>query len=289
MDIVNIYGDILHRSEIIIGVGNYNNIHGLLTHNHLLDDIEMISLPEIISPSVVQTIVNYESPISSDDDRLYFTLAVKGTSKYIGVKIQSDTNRKIAIASISNEKTYFWIDYSAVDKISRSNLLSGTLYSLKTSFGEKEYVVSWRIKGFSAGDLVMFLPTTWYESDPTIGCVKKNGIMSLIETLNQLKFKGYTTSDWCEHQKEVINCPEGKLCGECLGQCLNINHICHSNINSTNSYDRYICGPKQLQQSNVTFSSTPTTTGTTATWFAIILVVIIILLLVWGLNNNSNN
>jgi hypothetical protein len=285
MDIVDIYGHIADKSELIAGVGNYNNIHGLLTYFSNEDLLQMRSLPEIATPSVIQLILTYENPmVAASDDKVYFSLNVKGTNRYVNVKIETDGERKLATACISQEKGYFWIDYSIVDKTPRSKLLAGALYSLRTTFGEQDYVVSWKIQGFSHGDLVIFLPLSWYETVTGAFCENKSGLITLVESLNQLKFKGYTTQQWCEDAPHITNCPDGKMCGECMGQCHDLNHICYPDGK------RFVCGgpdnePKMNQSSLVSFadSTPPSTTGTTATWIAVIAIVIIVALLAWGL------
>jgi LPXTG-motif cell wall-anchored protein len=323
MDIVDIYGHISDKSELILGVGNYNNVHGLLTYFPNEDLLQMRSLPEIVTPSVVHVILTYEKPSSiNNTDKVYFSLTVKNDQylateknsaplikkkdKYINIKIELDGDRKVASACISSEKAYFWIDYSSVDKTPRSQLLAGALYSLQTTFGEQDYIVSWKIQGFSNGDLVIFLPTTWYEKSPDGPfCQSKSGVITLVESLNQLGFKGYTTQQWCEDIPNVVNCVEGTECGQCLGQCQNLNHICYPNINGHNVQlavgqlsdvpdKQFICGPPNLepklnQSSMVSFSesSPPPTTGNAATWIAIIIIVIIVALLAWGFSRRN--
>jgi hypothetical protein len=298
MDIVDIYGHIDDGSELVIGVGNYNNIHGLMTYSHraaatnlgsiLHDDIDMRTLPEIHTPSVVELVVNYEKPMTTiTNNKLYFTLKVKDSENYISVKIETDGERRIAVACISREKTYFWIDYSIIDRTPRSKLLSGSLYSLRTIFGEQEYVVSWKINGFSHGDLIIFIPISWYEATSESQCQNKTGLINLVESLNQLKFKGFTTKEWCESAPNIINCSEGKICGDCIGQCQDLNHICYPNPDIGGS--KFICGIQSIetmnQSSMITLSeSPPSTTGTVPTWIAIISIVVIVSLLTWGLS-----
>jgi hypothetical protein len=164
MNVVDIYGHIANKSELILGVGNYNNIHGLLTYFPSEDLLQMRSLPETITPSVIQLVLTYETPsIAEDNNRVYFSLAVKDTDKYINIRVEPNEDHKVACTCISPKKAFFWIDYSSIDKFPRSQILAGALYSLQTTFGEQNYVVSWKIQGFSNGDLVIFLPTTWYE------------------------------------------------------------------------------------------------------------------------------
>jgi len=292
MDVVNIYGHLYDKSEIVIGVGNYNNIHGLACYYPEEDLLQIRSMAEIMVPSVIQLILHYEgNPPKSYNDKSYFYLEVKtddytSAPKYINVNIDVDGDEKVACAVISDQKCLFTIDYSVVDKIPRSKILAGTLYSLQTILGEQKYIVSWKINGFSNGDLVVFLPTMWYENiDGT--CQFKSGINSLVNSLNQLKFKGYTTEKWCETAPFIINCYDNNLCGNCLGQCSNDNYICWPENNG------FICGshdnePDMLHTTLVSFvndSQTPSTLGTTATWIAIIIIFIIVGILAWGLTH----
>lgn len=328
MEVVDIYGHIPNGSELVLGVGNYNNIHGLLTYFPAEDLLQMRSLPDIITPSVVQVIVTYEKPLSAvNSDKVYFSLAVKDPvsatvplqysdvsvkrhSKYINVNIEVEDGRKVACACISDEKCFFTVDYSSVDRKPRPQLLAGALYSLQTVFGEQTYVVSWKIQGFSNGDLIIFLPTLWYEpqiirstdgltsvSVPTTSfCENKSGIANLIESLNQLQFKGYTTQSWCETATHVTNCVDNNVCGECLGPCRDPKHICYVNpdLNAV-PQERFICGmasnePDMTKSTMVSFanqSSTPQTTGTLATWIALIAIFVLVALLAWGLSRAS--
>lgn len=287
-NIVDIYGHIADKSEIILAVGNYNSIHGLLTHISRENLLQFRSLSEVVTPSVIQLILTYEKPLNESSNKLHFSLAVKNydnstPNKYINVYIEN----QIACATISSEKAFFTIDYSSIDKTPRSNLLAGSLYCLRTTILNKEYIVSWRIHGFSNGDLIIFLPTTWYEKNNSV-CQQKNGLINLIESLNQLQFKGYTTEQWCETKSDVINCQDGNLCGECLGQCKNLNHICFPNSNSNAPLsENFICGiptkePDMIQYSMVSFAETNTqqTTGTTATWIAVVIMFLLIIILV---------
>jgi hypothetical protein len=303
MDIVDIYGHIPDKSELIVGVGNYNNIHGLLTYFPMEDLLQMKPLPEIITPSVVQVILTYERPSNiANLNKVYFSLTVKDdVSKYINIKIDRDGNDKVASATISSEKAFFWIDYSNIDRIPRSQLLAGSLYSLRTTFGEQDYIVSWKVQGFSNGDLVIFLPTKWYEKTSTDSfCQHKEGIITLVESLNQIGFKGYTTQQWCEEVSHVTHCPTETHCGECLGYCHDSNHICYPNPEyniDTNhpNIPMFKCGdrfhePRLDQSSMVSFSdSTPTqNTGTVATWIAVAIIFVLVILLVWGISRKDN-
>ena len=290
--IVDIYGHIPDKAEVILGVGNYNNVHGLLTYFPAEDTLQMRSLPEVITPSVIELVLAYEKPSSvHTTNRIYFSLSVKGTHHYMNVRVELDGDKKVACACISPEKAFFWIDYSSIDKTPRSQLMAGGLYSLQTAFGEQDYVVSWKIQGFSNGDLVIFLPTTWYESSNKM-CEAREGVMNLVERLNQIGFKGYTTQQWCEEVPSITHCGDKRSCGDCLGPCSDINHICYLNPDPA-ANARFICGdpshePKLNETSLVSFANTtPTTSGTTAAWIAIIAIIIIVALVTWGLSRQA--
>ena len=303
--VVNVYGNIPDKSELLIAVGNYNNIHGLLTyfpHEHYP---QFRSFPDVITPSVIEVILTYENPQNiTDSSKVYFTLAIKDNTlinnidptqpilsidppnSYINVEVDNELSAR---AIISSEKRYFWIDYSIIDKIPRSQLLSGSLYSLKTTVDNHDYIVSWKIKEFSDGDLIIFLPTTWYESESNGICEKYTGSISIVEKLQLLNFRGYSTKSWCEHLSDMTHCSIEEHCGECLGQCSDPNTICHPNINSSPTF---ICGsplqePNLNNCSNVTFAPIPQSTGTNATWLAVISILIIVILLTWGLSRKS--
>lgn len=303
MDIVDIYGHIPDKSEIIMGIGNYNNIHGLLTYHINENTLQMKLLSEIVTSSILQLTIKYETPSTGDNlDRVYFSLAVKdilktsttkNLDKYVNIRIEPDGNNKIACAYISHEKALFWIDYSNIDKVPRSQLLAGALYSLQTSFGEQNYVVSWKIQGNPNGDLIIFIPTTWYERIvPENICQKNNGIATLFERLNQISFKGYTTYQWCEDATNITHCTEGNYCGECLGQCNDANDICYLNTDKIYT-SNFICGdpslePKLNKSSLVSpAEETLSTTGNAATWVVIIIIFILVIALVWSISNNN--
>lgn len=299
-NIVNIYGHIVDKSEVILSVGNYNNIHGLLTWLPKENFLEFFGLSEIITPSVIQLILTYEKPLNVISNKTYFSLAVKNTNgdppnKYLNVNIEKEGDTQIACATISSEKAFFTIDYSSIDKIPRSHILAGALYCLRTTILDKEYIVSWKINGFSNGDLIIFLPTTWYEninSNNTF-CQSKNSLINLIENLNQIQFKGYTTQQWCETNPDVINCKDGILCGSCLGNCKDPNHICFPNSNPNSTDNKFICDipdkeVNMIQSTMVSFvdNNAPQTTGNAATWIAIVIIFLFIIILIFGLTYN---
>ena len=298
LGVVDIYGHIPDKTEILIGVGNYNNVHGLLTYFPVEDLLQMRTLSEVITPSVLQLVLTYERPSHvNKTNRVYFSLAVKGfdaNQKYINVKIELDNDKKVACACLAPDKAFFWIDYSSIDNTPRSQLLAGALYSLQTTFGEQDYVVSWKIQGFSNGDLVIFLPTTWYEQEGDF-CQVKNGATILIESLHQLGFKGYTTQRWSEDVTQVIHCTDDRQCGECLGPCPDPKHICYPNLTSGNLGKKFICGsptyePKLNESVFVSFNESQNAPqGTTATWIAAVSIVIIVALLAWGLARTNND
>lgn len=348
---VNIYGHIPDRSELVIGIGDYNNIHGLLTYLQEKDSLQIQKIPDIVDVSVLELVLIYERPLTDiSTNRVYFSLGVKDIrddeetrltpilklqtpTKYINVKIELNDDKPVACACLSPEKAFFWIDYSSIDKIPRSQLLAGSLYALKTIFGEQEYMVSWKISGISSllstdiskpliqfdnqlnilGNLIMFLPTTWYErslvSTNASFCERHSNIHTLIQNLSQLNFKGYTTQQWCEEVPAVNYCTMNDQCGDCLGQCQDPNTICYINPEISNlksltpgnllvreqDNPQFICGsrdqePKLDHYNTVSFSQdSPQITGNTATWVAVISIIIIISLLTWGIVRKSSS
>jgi hypothetical protein len=277
--VVDIYGHIPDKSEVLLGVGNYNNVHGLLTYFPAEELLQMRPLPEVLTPSVLSLVLTYES--IHKPGKVYFSLAVKGQNKYINVQVHDHT---IACAHISSDKAYFWIDYSSVDATPRSQLLAGALYSLQTTVEGKDYVVSWKIQGFSNGDLVIFLPTTWYEQTT---CEMKQGLITLVESLHQIGFKGYTTQRWCEDGAHVIHCTDDKQCGICLGPCKDPSHICYLTPQGTS----FMCGPPQHETkltgtALVSFneeSNSMGTTGTIMTWciIAAVMIMAVLMAVIW--------
>ncbi len=268
LNVMDIYGHIPDGSEIVLGIGNYNNIHGLLTYFPSDDLLQMRFNSELINPSIVKLILTYEQ---INNNRLYLSLSLN--DRYINVNSNSE-------ACISSEKALFWIDYSTLDfnKTSRVQVLSGVLYSLKST---NDKIVTWKIKGYGNGDLVIFLPTTWYESVEG-KCQLNNGIISLVENLQQLKFKGYTTQQWCEEVPKITYCIDNNLCGSCMGPCQNEDTICY--VNKMTDDPMFVCGDKDPKLNTVFIENeSPSTTGTPATIMAVVIIVLITLLLAWML------
>lgn len=272
MDVSNIYGPITNDTEVILAIGHYNNVHGLLTHIPN-DVLQMRSLANIIAPTIIELILTYHS-----DNK--FSLGVKGTNMYIGVESPQNETRTVT-AVVSDIKTFFSLDFSAVDKIPRSKILSGVLYSLRTTINEQQYTVTWRIQGFANGDLIIFLPTTWYEKDVDI-CIKRSDTPILLDKLNKLRFRGYTNQKWCEQLPSLTHCTTDNYCGKCLGNCYQNNQICYPDINGS-----FICGPSDDNKDIVDPTTSTTTTSSisrsTATWIAVGAIIIIVALLVYGL------
>lgn len=270
LTVVNIYGPIADKTEIIVGVGNYNNVHGLLTYLSGDDLLQMTPLTDVITPTVLPLILTYEH---IKDNRLYFSLA--SNNNYINVEMIDDK----VVACLSDTKGIFWIDYSSIDTKPRSELLAGALYSLCTTFNNKEHVVSWKIKGFANGDLIIFLPTTWYETENNT-CAIKTGSFNLVENLYKLSFKGYTTQEWCKDSPNIVHCPSEQLCGECLGPCSNNNYTCYPD-----GKGKFKC--QTSSDPLVTFTdNTNTSTNMIAVWIALIAIVLVVALLTWSKSNN---
>lgn len=270
--IVNIYGPIPDQSEIILGVGNYNNVHGLLTYSSGDDLLQMTPLTDVLTPSVLPLTIVYEP---TKNNRPCFSLAVNGTNNYVNVKLENQES----CACISSDKALFWLDYSSVDAIPRAQILAGGLYSLQTTVGDKDYVVSWKIKGFTNGDLVIFLPTTWYERNNDT-CVLNTGSFNLVENLYKLSFKGYSDKRWCEESSNVVHCSAEQLCGDCFGTCSNPGHICLP------EEGKFVCSGNHT--SMVTFTeNNGNSTNMIAIWIALIAIVLVVALLTWGKFNSE--
>lgn len=272
MDVSNIYGPVDNGAEVILAIGHYNNIHGLLTHVPN-DVLQMKSLADIISPAIIELVLTYNT-----DNK--FSLAVKDTDMYIGVESPQNETRTVT-AVVSDIKTYFSLDFSAVDKTPRNKILSGVLCSLHTVINDQQYTVTWRIRGFANGDLIIFLPTTWYEKDTNV-CIKRFDTPILLDKLNQLRFRGYTNQKWCEQLPSLTHCTGNNKCGKCLGNCHQNDHICYPDTNGS-----FICGPsddsKDIVDSITTANTTSSISRSTATWLAVGAIIIIVSLLVYGL------
>lgn len=253
-DINNIYGNIDNLSEVVLGIGNYNSVHGLLTSND--DKLMMEMLSSVVTPNIVECILEYTN-------NNLFSLAIKDTNKYVGVTIE-DYNGRIAYACISDVKTYFSVNYSSIDKNPRSSIFSGVLYSLQTTIDNIQYTVSWKIDNLPNGDIILFLPLSWYNND----CTPVSGLVTLVESLKQLNFKGYTNEKWCSNVKHIVHCDDGEKCGVCLGYCDNTSQVCDVNENNT-----FICVSNG--------SETTTNSQSDYTWLAIVLVILIIFFLWW--------
>ncbi len=299
MDLVNVYGPLQDGSSLIITAGNYNTIHGILCQ-----DLEIHNVSEIQESEVLELRIKYENPLFLDQNNvkksLLFSLEDVHTGQFVSVTIEIHNGKKMASACLSEDKAIFSLDYSNLDKNPRSNLLAGVLYSLETTFGDQTYTVNWKIKNFVHGDLIIFIPTVWYESsgssesstsstyvsDASIFCHKMTGLPNLLTRLNQLSFKGYTSEEWCQYVPDAVNCSKNELCGECMGRCVDPNLICYPSSQG----EGFVCGLPSLEpdfRMGVTFvqeSSTPQTSGGGAVWFAIAFVVIITVLLVWGVS-----
>lgn len=239
--VVNIYGGIAEESDMILAVGNYNNVHGVLSHHPRGSLVEMVRFPEVDPDSVVK--IKAIREVITGNRRALFSLLVEGSKNksrqlYINIKIESENGEKIAVARLSTSKALFWLEYSSVDNFPRKEILAGSLVSLATSFGEKDYIVSWKIRDFANGDLVMFLPTSWYETRNMEECVKTEGVGDLISSLEQISFRGYTSHELCTDFQEIRYCTQGERCMECLGRCADQSDLCTPSI-STPGY--FVC------------------------------------------------
>jgi hypothetical protein len=258
MDISNnIYGNIKNNQEIIISIGNYNNIFGLLSN--MDGSLKVNNLTEINeiadTRKIIRFILIYENLKTHDKklnnpldysinpkdllnnhlkdysinpkDLLKFSLKINddgGDDKYLNIKIN---NKNKAIATISSKKAIFWVDYSTIDNVNsaRTNLLAGSLYLLATYNNNIKYNIQWPINNDLNSELVIFLPTQWYEKNINNCQLNNGGYIQLIDKLKQLSFKGYNTKKWCEEVDYIYNCDINTKCGDCMGMC-DTNKIC---------------------------------------------------------------
>jgi hypothetical protein len=171
-----------------------------------------------------------------DNDILYTINNTKNKQdRYLNIKL---LDKDTAIAVISNEPRIFWIEYSTIDNSYRSNLLAGSLYLLATNYNNKKYNVLWKINNDLNGELIIFLPTTWYEKFDDYCKINTGGYIQLIENLKRLSFKGYTTDKWCEEVSHIYNCDIYNKCGDCMGTC-DGNKICLPNLENNNA--KFLC------------------------------------------------
>jgi hypothetical protein len=263
MDLATTYGPMSSNTELIIGVGNYNNIHGVLTYTgasslNSATNIIVNPVAEAMTPNVIPFTVRYH------DGGMYSFYNVE-MGNYLSARLLSDNN---CVAIVTDTLTLFSLEYSGVDKTPRPELLAGVLYSLRTNIKGKNYTVSWSIKGFSNGDLIIFLPTSWYELVQGV-CVNRTGVSTLVESLNKLSFKGYATDTWCKENPSITHCVDGTECGSCLGQCRDPDHIC---LHVTDG--KYVC----TRVSRVTSKETTSSSGANMLVFWIVAAAILIVL-----------
>lgn len=281
--IVNIYGPIANGDRIVIGAGNYNATYGLLSR---IENGIQIQTRDLQPAEVLEFIVD----IAGSKFELSLLHAGSDPAQYLNVTLHSDDGVPRATVTLSPHRAYFRISYSNVDSNPRRNLLAGTLYALETTLGDQNLEVWWPIQDLPPGNLVTFLPSSWYEIKESI-CSFETGMSSLLPRLQQLQFKGFSTEQWCQELSHVINCDGESICGECMGPCPNPNHICYKDETT----HQFKCGPAaaepQFLSSNITLaqaSEPPTTTGDVATVIAVLIVLLIIGLLAWGLMNNTS-
>jgi hypothetical protein len=281
MDIVNVYGYLADKSEVVVAVGNHNNVHGIACYQPLDQVLQIKPLPDVAAPSVVEFLIHHENPTGrADKNLLYFSLALKephDDKRWLHIHINK---AGVAEAVLSSDKSIFTLSYSAVDKNDRSRILAGSLYSITTIFGEKPYTVSWKVQNFTNGELIMFLPTTWYGADT---CEPSTGLHALLQTLQSDQFRGFVTQEWCHNVPTVTNCNEGVTCGTCMGQCPNPNHLCYPNPEDSNFVCRVPGHEPNLSPGALVTVASDTSSTTGITWFAVASVFVIIIILALGL------
>lgn len=259
----SIYGPLSSDASLVIGTGHHNSVHGLLCHEP--DESLMVRPLARVSPSAVVEL-RWE-PITKNT----FVLHIYDSHSkhgYLGVRVESDGNRNYAIAALVPEPTVFSLHYSTVDARPHYRMMSGTLSSLTTRVGESDYTVHWRIEGFEPGDLILLLPTEWFDSH----CVVQSGLHDLITSLKQINYRGYTQSSWCQAVPQIRNC-ENTGCGECLGPCTNPQQICVVNEHAVKyPFTCIVPEGEEVDDSN-----------NAITWLAVIIVFLVVIILALGL------
>lgn len=282
MDIVNVYGLLADKSEVVVALGNHNNVHGLACYQPIDQVLQIKPLPDVAVPSVVEFLIVHEKPTGrADKNVLYFSLALKEAhddKRWLHIHINK---AGVAEAVLSSDKSIFTVSHSAVDKYDRSRLLAGSLYSLATVFGEQAYTVSWKVQNFANGEMIMFLPTTWYGGET---CEPQTGLHDLLHLLQRDQFRGFVSPEWCHNVSTVTNCEDNATCGACMGQCPNPNHVCYPNPED----DNFVCrmpghAPSLTPGALVTVASETESTTTGITWLAVAGVFVIIIILALGL------
>jgi hypothetical protein len=223
-----IYGYLNDKKNIIITIGNNNNILGALIFKN--DKLQFTDNNKYFD-KIVEWELNYLS--NSDTENKSFSLYCKKFNMYLF----TDENN---IATLSTNKKIFNIGFSSVDKIPRQKLLSGVLYNLY----DDDKLVKWNMKKFSHVDLISFLPTTYYslqdfqDSDSQVNSDSRvNNIIIENETIKFLMTgigsntgtdtdtrKKFTEKEWVKYQN-FLHCEKNNKCGKCLGNCNN-DKIC---------------------------------------------------------------
>lgn len=247
MSIVDIYGDLQNDSEIIIGAGNFNQIHGLLTDKLIIDKLDSINIKSIPKFILSYKILNR---------KLYFSLYNRATSMYLYIN-----NNKYPILSATPQ--YMDIEFSCISH-RNTEIFAGTLYSVK--FNNK--IISWPVANFSSTELIMFLPTTWYENiDGTVQ--KLDSFHLLLQKIKLNYFKGYTNKYWCESVPNVEYCRYKDSCSNCFGSCPQKQYC---------SYDKnFKCEYDDTNQQSVTFASdTSSSSSTIIFWIVFVIILFLI-------------
>lgn len=277
MDIRDIFGPLASGSEVVIGQGEFNVVVGLLTQTQDLG-LGLTKIDEIGSRVVPIFIlnrdVNSQNPSASS-----FTLTLKSPMEpkfYLGTAVQPNGTQ---VATLSSEPTSFAVDTSSVYQSPSNNLLSGALYSLKTTSTNttpnptpsSNDVLFHDTTGFS--EVITILPLTWFNYDNN--CTEESGLPLLKERLGQRRFRAYTDASWCA--QGILYCPSGSRCGDtfngqlpqgCLGLCGGQTNC------TTNANQQYYCPVD---------SATTSTSSSSMWWLMIIGIIIFIAIIVLGI------
>jgi len=251
-----IYGNITDKSEVILANGNYNTIYGILSR-----DLEIVFKD---TESALFLTLHYDK-----NNEFYFTTKDK---KFLGVKLINYNDKNIVIPEIVLVKCLFSVDTSLNDNVARKNIMAGSLFSMKTTIGDINYIVQWKIKNGDYTNLIKILPKIYYKGDK---CVKSNNLLTDLKDNN---FKGYSSQNLCYNKSDIVYCETGQTCGLCLGKCINENYICFLDKDFS-----YTCGNPEDEIVNSN-SNSNSTNNNAITWVTIISIFVILLLLTFGLS-----
>jgi len=242
-----IYGNL--KGEFIICAGGINNITHFF-NNNVLVPIENF---DKFNP----TIFTYEG-----NSKKFYLLSD-------GLYLTSDlTYRK--------KKEEFKIIFSAVDRVPRRDILSGTPYVL-SFYMNQEYRMFWPVKNSHRTDLVTFIPLKFFDKSGKVN----EGLKDLYSSIIDINFRGCTSMEWCKPVSMNV-CSTNGNCGSCLGFC-ELSEMCVPN--NTSEPISYTCIPEiqdVASSGSIGVSwSNPQIVGNGATFFALFLIVVIVIFCTW--------